>query len=177
MTNTSILSRPRYRRLTLDGAGRRHLLLCGSLEMPETGFEEAAAFDAVERWVVGRDHASVAALLAALASLLAEETMGLRLYVAGSEAFLWDVVAIGTAAGLGLDEIQLHHFGSRRRRVQCVHCRSLMEDVATSIVACSGCGAALFVRDHFSQRIAAFQGVQVDAEVPGERPAPQDIYL
>jgi len=42
--------------------------------------------------------------------------------------------------------------------------------VAQNIVTCPSCEAALFVRDHFSRRLAAFMGVKVDAEVPGEIP-------
>lgn len=51
-----------------------------------------------------------------------------------------------------------------------------MEGVTTSIVTCTGCGAPLFVRDHFSRRLAAFMGVQVDAEVPGEVPEAEELY-
>jgi dimethylamine monooxygenase subunit C len=34
----------------------------------------------------------------------------------------------------------------------------------------------LFVRDHYSRRLGAFQGVCVDAEVPGDVPAVEDLY-
>ena len=40
---------------------------------------------------------------------------------------------------------------------------------------CPGCGRALFVRDHFSRRLGAFQGVCIDAETPGEVPEPVEI--
>jgi hypothetical protein len=50
------------------------------------------------------------------------------------------------------------------------------EDVATNIADCRGCGARLFVRDHFSRRLAAFMGVMVDAEVPGEVPEIEVVY-
>jgi hypothetical protein len=33
------------------------------------------------------------------------------------------------------------------------------------------------VRDHFSRRLAAFMGVQADAENPGELPQPEQLYL
>jgi hypothetical protein len=32
------------------------------------------------------------------------------------------------------------------------------------------------VRDHYSRRIGAFQGVNVDAEVPGNVPPTQELY-
>ena len=34
----------------------------------------------------------------------------------------------------------------------------------------------LFVRDHYSRRLAAYQGVCIDAEDPGNVPAPKGIY-
>ena len=84
--------------------------------------------------------------------------------------------ARGSLAGLSAPEIHLTHVGSLRRRVICVHCRTVTEDVTTSIVVCLGCAAHLFVRDHFSRRLGGFQGVQVDAEVPGEVPAAEQAY-
>jgi dimethylamine monooxygenase subunit C len=56
--------------------------------------------------------------------------------------------------------------------VQCVHCKGVTEDVATDPFQCSHCGLHLFVRDHYSRRLAAFQGVNIDAEDPGLVPAP-----
>jgi hypothetical protein len=60
--------------------------------------------------------------------------------------------------------------------VFCNHCRTITEGVTTNVVACAGCNAALFVRDHFSKRLNAFAGVQVDAEAPGEIPAIEELY-
>ena len=78
--------------------------------------------------------------------------------------------------GLDKDEYDLTHAGSERRRVYCIHCRAFTENVATNIVACSGCGAHLLVRDHFSRRLAAFMGVQVDAEIPGGLPSIEEAF-
>ncbi|MEI9901745.1 MAG: dimethylamine monooxygenase subunit DmmA family protein [Hyphomicrobium sp.] len=55
-------------------------------------------------------------------------------------------------------------------RVQCVHCKGFTENVVASPVKCAQCGLTLAVRDHYSRRYAAFIGVCVDAEVPGEIP-------
>jgi hypothetical protein len=41
---------------------------------------------------------------------------------------------------------------------------------------CSHCGLNLFVRDHYSRRIAAFQGVCIDAENPGNVPPSTELY-
>ena len=48
--------------------------------------------------------------------------------------------------------------------------------MTTNVVACAGCGRHLLVRDHFSRRHGAFMGVMVDAELPGVRPAVQEVF-
>jgi dimethylamine monooxygenase subunit C len=55
--------------------------------------------------------------------------------------------------------------------MQCVHCKGITEDVTTNPARCSHCGLMLLVRDHYSRRIGAFQGVCIDAEVPGDVPS------
>jgi ferredoxin-NADP reductase len=54
-----------------------------------------------------------------------------------------------------------------------MHCRETTEDVRTNIVRCVGCDRWLLVRDHYSRRLAAYMGVMVDAEAPGELPPDQ----
>jgi DNA-directed RNA polymerase subunit RPC12/RpoP len=54
--------------------------------------------------------------------------------------------------------------------VQCVHCKGITENVTTQPVTCAHCGLLLFVRDHYSRRLAAFQGVCINAEDPSEVP-------
>ncbi len=55
-------------------------------------------------------------------------------------------------------------------------CKGFTENVTTSPVRCSHCGLNFCVRDHYSRRLGAFQGVCIDAEVPGEAPAPEEIF-
>jgi predicted RNA-binding Zn-ribbon protein involved in translation (DUF1610 family) len=106
---------------------------------------------------------------------LAQATVGLRIYAVGSEAFIWDAYNVAMGAGLDGAEVFTHHAGPFVRRVYCTHCRTMIEDVAVTIIPCPVCGAHLFVRDHFSRRLAAFMGVIVDAEVPGEIPAAEAL--
>ena len=75
------------------------------------------------------------------------------------------------AAGLPHTALQMEHRGSLARRVQCVHCKGITENVSRDPYQCGHCGLNLFVRDHYSRRIAAFQGVNIDAEDPGSVPA------
>ena len=176
-----ILSRPTYQALQLDPAGRAHLLVCDRMTAPPL---EGAV---IERWLVSGDSRAAQnpgqsvvfratpQLLARLQHRLASETIGLRLYAAGEEAFLWDVAGLAEAAGMSREEVALTQLGGVSRRVQCVHCGTMMERVNTSIISCSGCHATLLVRDHFSKRLGAFMGVQADAEVAGEHDAAEAL--
>jgi dimethylamine monooxygenase subunit C len=119
---------------------------------------------------------SIPTLLTRLRATLATATMGTRLYVAGTEGFIGQVMQIALDAGMDAASILTEHRGSLARRVQCVHCKGITEDVKISPCVCAHCGLKLFVRDHYSRRIAAFQGVNIDAEAPGTAPAPQELY-
>lgn len=182
-------SRPIYDKLRIDPLGRTHLIVTDLEAIPEAAIEADLALSNIESWVVartapgiaalrpdGRAFRSVADLLSHLSHHLTREPVGLRLYALGTEAFLWDVANAARVAGLGKEEIFLAQAGSLRRRVYCTHCKSINEDVTTNIATCRACGARLFVRDHFSRRLAAFMGVMVDAEMPGEIPAIEVIY-
>ncbi len=182
-------SRPIYEKLRIDPQGRAHLIVTDLEALPQDTIEANLALSNIEIWVVARiargiaaspsgsrAFRSVADLLSHLSFHLAREPVGLRLYAAGTEAFLWDVANTARAAGLGKDEIFLTQAGSLRRRVYCTHCKSMNEDAVANIATCRACGARLFVRDHFSRRLAAFMGVMVDAEVPNEIPEIEVIY-
>lgn len=119
--------------------------------------------------------ASYASILPRFRKLLTEAPMNIRLYLAGTEGLIGQATAEALAAGMLLEAIETEHRGSVARRVQCVHCKGITEDVTTDPFTCSHCGLSLFVRDHYSRRYAAFQGVCVDAEAPGEIPPKQEI--
>jgi len=180
-----IKSRPLYAPFQIDASGRAHLVVTDLAALPGH-----IAAPEIETWTVEviapgiaapaggmvRAFRSVADLLSHLMHRLAREAAGFRLYALGTEAFLWDVNNLARGAGLGQNEVYLTQLGSLKRRVYCSHCKTMIEDVTTNIVACPGCRAHLFVRDHFSRRLAAFMGVMVDAEVPGEIPAVEEVY-
>lgn len=118
---------------------------------------------------------SYAACLERFRKALADAHMGTQLYLAGTEGLIGQASAEALAAGLPADAIQTEHRGSIARRMQCVHCKGITENVTTDPFICSHCGLTLFVRDHFSRRLGAFQGVCVDAETPGIVPDTQEI--
>ena len=119
---------------------------------------------------------TIAALLDGLRTDLATGRMGLRLYLAGSERFLWSAIRIAEHFGLCADEIRREHFGSPERAVYCVHCKTITTHVTTNVLACPGCARSLLVRDHYSRRLAAYMGFQVDAESPGAIPPIEYLY-
>ena len=117
-----------------------------------------------------------AALLGGCRALLEGSVMGTRLYIAGPESFIGGVVQIALEFNLNQDEIRAEAQGTLARRVHCVHCRATTEDVRTNIARCSGCARWLMVRDHYSRRFAAYMGVMVDAEAPGELPPIEEVF-
>jgi dimethylamine monooxygenase subunit C len=139
-------------------------------------------------YITGKDGAAQAETLAALApaqfyhsptyvaalprlrKVLADAHMGLQVYLAGTEGLIGQAQNEAMAAGIPYTAIQTEHRGSLARRVQCVHCKGITDHVRTDPFRCSHCGLNLFVRDHYSRRIAAFQGVNIDAETPGVVP-------
>ncbi len=105
-----------------------------------------------------------------LRKVLTDAHMGLQVYLAGTETLIGLAQRDVMEAGLPHDAVQTEHRGSLSRRVQCVHCKGITENVTTDPYVCSHCGLNLFVRDHYSRRLAAFQGVNIDAEEPGSVP-------
>jgi hypothetical protein len=197
MLVTSIKSKPVYAPLQADTRGRYHVMLgmgpgAGPLlrvieEMRGGGGDLLAntrvlytpdaggLFDATALGEV-RGFDGAPALLRHFRDLLQRALMGTRLYVAGPESFIGLAMKIALEFNLSKDEIRAEECGSRARRVYCIHCRATAEDVRTNIVACSGCGRWLLVRDHYSRRLAAYMGVMADAEAPGELPAVQELF-
>lgn len=117
-----------------------------------------------------RSFRSVSQLTETLAGRLAHEQMGLRLYAAGSEDFIWKTARIAEQAGLSRDEYSLFKLGPLTRTVMCAHCHTLTRNISMTLITCDGCGATLEVRDHFSRLHGAYLGVQADAETPGILP-------
>ena len=113
---------------------------------------------------------SYPASVSRLRRVLSASHMGLQVYLAGTEGLIGQAMYEATEAGIPHTAIQTEHRGSLARRVQCVHCKGITEDVTTDPDQCAHCGLHLYVRDHYSRRIAAFQGVRIDAEDPGNIP-------
>ena len=114
---------------------------------------------------------TIAAMLPRIARVLLDAHMGTQFYLAGTEGLIGQAEREIMNTGFPHSAIQKEHRGSTVRRMQCVHCKGITVNVRTDPFQCSHCGLNLFVRDHYSRRIAAFQGVNIDAEDPGLVPA------
>ena len=201
MLVTGIKSKPVYAPLQADLRGRYHLMLgmdAGAAPLLRVIEEMRAASAqsmkntrvlfvpgtsaAVERFTaaaVGDVQAfpGTPALLGQFRAILGQSLMGTRLYVAGPESFMGLVMKIALEFNLNKDEIRAEECGTLARRVYCIHCRATTENVRTNIVRCVGCDTWLLVRDHYSRRLAAYMGVMVDAEAPGELPPLEEVFL
>jgi hypothetical protein len=207
MLITGIKSKPVYEPLRADVGGRYHLMLASgpggeallrvlgeirdaapqalqntrALLVP--GCRRRGPFDYRRPHQGNRRHRrallfdDVAALLTTFRTVLDESLMGTRLYVAGPESFIGLAMKLALEFDMNKDEIRAEELGTLARRVYCVHCRTTTEDVKTNIVNCAGCRRWLLVRDHYSRRHAAYMGVMVDAEAPGELPPIKEVYL
>jgi hypothetical protein len=188
---SEVTSRPVYAPLRPQPEAGRHWLVLDGPSMDQALLVSldgafAPVAQRLQVWSIGSvepamglSPVTVLSDLAGLDRALAEQgplRVSDRLFVQGSEPFVWAVFLRAQQLGLAQGQIHLAHAGSQRRRIWCTHCHGFTEDVRTSTVACAGCGRELLVRDHFSRRHGAFMGVMVDAEVPGERPVPQEIF-
>lgn len=199
MLITGIKSRPVYDRLQPMTGGLRHLIAgqgSGGEAMlrliadmsPEqrrnstllystesfSGHNHLQALQASEAG--GLDvFASNQQLLDALRDHLGAAHMGTRLYLSGSESFIGTAMQAANAVDLNRDEVLREHSGTLVRRVWCAHCDTYIENVTQRVFVCPGCQLTLVVRDHYSRRLAAFQGIKADGEVPGELPAAEEL--
>ena len=197
MLVSGIKSRPVYGTLKPHLGAKEHLLVADAdgalaiLDMAKSapsGFFDTAHIIYIPR---DRDHATalkalaprmfyagptIAAALPRIAQSLANAHMSTQLYLAGTEGLIGQAMKVALDAGIDHLSIQTEHRGSEARRVQCVHCKGITENVRTQPARCSHCGLMLLVRDHYSRRLAAFQGVCIDAEEPGVVPTVEEAF-
>ena len=198
MAAKSIISRPAYGTLSPQ-PGRHHLFVAdaeGALAItdlaagaPAGFFDDAhiifipgpgggghvAALEALKPAQFYPGHSFTSAL-PRLKQTLANAHMGLRVYLAGTEGLIGQAMQAALEAGIDHTSIQTEQRGSLARRMQCVHCKGITENVTTQPATCSHCGLLLLVRDHYSRRIAAFQGVCINAEDRSEIPPTEEIF-
>ncbi|WP_224544340.1 dimethylamine monooxygenase subunit DmmA family protein [Mesorhizobium sp. CA16] len=197
MAAKTIISRPVYGTLS-PRPGKHHLFIAdaeGALAITDmTGKATPGFFDGAEIvFIPGPEGKHIAALealkpmqlhiapsfaslLPRLKQTLTNAHMGLRLYLAGTEGLIGQAMQVALEAGIDHTSIETEHRGSLARRVQCVHCKGITENVTTQPALCSHCGLLLLVRDHYSRRLAAFQGVCINAEDRSEIPPIEEVF-
>jgi dimethylamine monooxygenase subunit C len=196
MLVVGIKSRPVYKGLVIDIHSARHLFALEGEgaealldQIKSVGKEFLAKTEVL--YVGPENHANklgelkpldawtaptIPVLLNRLKASLVTARMGTRLYIAGTEGFIGQAMQVALDLGIDFNSIRTEHRGSTARRVQCVHCKGITDNVTTSPFKCSHCGLPLLVRDHYSRRYGAFQGVNIDAEEPGSAPKPEVLF-
>lgn len=149
--------------------GKGFLATSEILHVGEAHAKELSALGADILWSAP----TIPVLLNRLRQNLINARMGTRLYLSGTEGFIGQAMKVALEEGIDFASIITEHRGSEARRVQCVHCKGITDNVTTQPFTCSHCGLTLLVRDHYSRRLAAFQGVCIDAEQPGSAPPPE----
>jgi predicted RNA-binding Zn-ribbon protein involved in translation (DUF1610 family) len=196
MLIVGIKSRPVYKGLLIDIHSARHLFalegegaeaLLDQIKSVGNGFLVKAeilyvgseiqagklrALNPFDFWIAP----TIPVLLNRLKAALPAARMGTRLYISGTEGFIGQAMQVALDLGIDFNSIRTEHRGSTARRVQCVHCKGITDNVTTSPFTCSNCGLPLLVRDHYSRRYGAFQGVNIDAEEPGSAPKPEVLF-
>jgi dimethylamine monooxygenase subunit C len=196
MLVVGIKSRPVYKGLVIDIHAPRHLFALESAGA-EALIEQVASagkelLDKAEILYVGPENQAgklqslkpldfwtaptIPVLLNRLKATLQTAKMGTRLYISGTEGFIGQAMQVALDLGIDFNSIRTEHRGSTARRVQCVHCKGITDNVTTSPFKCTHCGLPLLVRDHYSRRYGAFQGVNIDAEDPGSAPNPEVLF-
>lgn len=189
----SIRSRPVYG--TLEARPGKHHLMIADAEGAEAIMDVATPDMMSKTHIIfisgGTDYAdklrvlkpaqfyegpTYAAAVTRIRRVLQDAHMGLQVYLTGTEGLMGQAQFEAMQAGIPHTAVQTEHRGSVARRMQCVHCKGITEDVETDPFVCAHCGLNLFVRDHYSRRLAAYQGVCIDAEDPGNVPEPKGIY-
>lgn len=151
---------------------RTHVIYVAGASVSEAHFDRLQALDCLSCY----EAPTIPSALPRLKALLGGARMGTQLYLAGTEPLIGEGVRIAGEFGIRHQSLCTEHRGSLARRVQCVHCKGMTENVSTNIVACAHCGLQLLVRDHYSRRLGAFQGVNIDAEVRGEVPKIEETF-
>ena len=194
----SIISRPVYGKLNVTNAAHHLFIADGDgggavLDALGSASEERLANCEIlyVKGLTGKDHSeaiqalacprvyvgpSTAAALPRLNKTLEAVRMGTQIYLAGSEGGMGVFMQVCMAAGIDFQSLQTEHRGSLARRMQCVHCKGITEHVTTQPANCEHCGLLLLVRDHYSRRIGAFQGVCINAEDPTDVPQKEELF-
>jgi hypothetical protein len=180
-------SKPRYQTLVpvpehphhlligdIDGLSRTQALHA-ELEEPSTLLLVGMSADQVCLEEVGASYLTHDALIEQLPGLVKGLPAGTVCYLFGRESFIWPTITQLHALGLAREQCLAERCGPLVRDVICSHCKQRMRDVGENMVICDGCSRLLWNYDHFSPRLGAYMGFEVNAECPDEIPPREDL--
>ncbi|KEA64192.1 hypothetical protein ADIMK_1438 [Marinobacterium lacunae] len=180
-----IKSRPTYAPVAVQPRAQLHLFIASDDGLPALEALIAQVSESQQEVLVFTQGATVvdtdkgiypmAQLAETVGSALMDAPISSAVYIAGNEAFLWDIRNLARSQGFADEQIQMCEPVNNTRRLFCTHCYAITEDVTHSPHTCSGCGRWLLVRDHYSKLHAAYVGVQINAENPSELPETEEL--
>ncbi|MYM64945.1 dimethylamine monooxygenase subunit DmmA family protein [Pseudomaricurvus sp. HS19] len=167
-----VKSRPVYPPVQKNSRAKYHLFVCQG-DMPEAMASVVEACEAVGHRLIEASDPVTA--VQQLQQVTPELPLATCAYVAGDEAFIWTVAEALGAAGMIPEQIQPFAPADRSRHVFCCHCYHITSGVTHTPAACAGCQRLLAVTDHFSRKLAAYRGIQINAEDPADIPEPMEL--
>ncbi|MBR7888231.1 hypothetical protein J9B83_04680 [Marinomonas sp. A79] len=188
---SAVTSRPVYAPIIIDSCSDNDVFICENLMSEQmqslylkskcpaktalciTSDDTDIAVDGVAEKPI--KFQKISDFLGSLPSLVKPMTLRSRVYLEGSEPFMWRLYGMFLAQGMVAEQINMQSPVSNKRSLFCTHCFSVTDDVTTTVAPCSGCGRLLHVSDHFSKRHAAYFCYQVNAEDPNDVPQVQEL--
>ncbi len=167
-----VKSRPVYPSVQKSSRAKYHLFVWQG-DMPEAMAGIVEACEAVGHRLI--QTAEPAAAVQQLQEVIPELPLSSCAYVAGDEAFIWTVAEVLSTAGMTPEQIRPFAPVDSSRHVFCCHCYHITRGVTHTPVACDGCQRLLAVTDHFSRKLAAYRGIQINAEDPADIPEPMEL--
>ena len=166
-----VSSRPVYLPVEKHHQAQWHVFVCSG-DMPAAMTAVYAQCAAVERQLI--QTADAIGAKSQIADLAPNLPLSTSVYVAGDEAFIWQVSEAFTDAGLLAEQIQLIEPQQGGRSVFCCHCYHVTDQVTHSPAVCGGC-QRLAITGHFSRKNSSYFGFQINAEDPNDIPATEEL--
>ncbi len=114
-------------KLDAGALGKLEILYVATASKPKEHGKKLSAMGANDYW----EAPTIPVLLNRLNVMLVTAKMGLRVYISGTEGFIGQAMQVSLNHGIDFNSIPTEHRGSEARRVQCVHCKGITENVTT----------------------------------------------
>ena len=166
-----VVSKPMYTAEVSDAPCAYSLFICEQLNTAFSDLYEASLADKKDLI----HSADLANIEGDLVALLAEAPAATRIYLLGTEKYIWLVGQQLKALGVTEDQMEMLPPLSAERSVFCCHCYQVTDQVFMAPATCAGCGKLLAVTDHFAKAHGAYFGYQINAEDATDIPASVEL--